>query len=477
MTPLRVPGALLGLDDVERVLERERLEVEAVGGVVVGRHGLRVAVEHHRLVARVGEGEAGVHAAVVELDALPDAVRPGAEDQHLLPAGVRDLVLVLVGGVVVRRRGLELGRAGVDGLERGAHAGRQPGRPHVGLGHRPQPRRAGRRRTRGAWPGARRGGPSPSKPISASAARSSTMARIWSRNHGSTLVRSASTSTVMPRRSAASSWNGRSGVPMAARLRSSSSSRSSSAASPGSQRQAEPAVLEAAHRLLERLGEGPADRHRLPHRLHRRAEDARRAGELLEGPARHLGDDVVDGRLEAGGRGPGDVVGDLVERVADRELGGDLGDREPGGLRRERRRTRHPRVHLDDDHVAVGGVEGELHVRPARLDADPADAREGGVAHQLVLDVAEGLGGRHRDRVARVDAHRVEVLDRADDHAVVRAIAHHLELVLLPPGDRPLDEDLVHRAGGEAVGGQARRTRRAWWRCRCPCRPGCRRAG
>ena len=45
------PGALaLGLDDLEDVLDGERLEVEPVGGVVVGRDGLRVAVDHDRLV-------------------------------------------------------------------------------------------------------------------------------------------------------------------------------------------------------------------------------------------------------------------------------------------------------------------------------------------------------------------------------------------------------------------------------------------
>ena len=260
----------------------------------------------------------------------------------------------------------------------------------------------------------------------------------------------------MPRRRAASSWKGRSGVPMAARPQQLLVVEVVEGCLARIARQAEPAVLQRAHRLLQRLREGAADRHRLPHRLHRRAEDARRAGELLEGPAGHLGDDVVDRRLEAGRRRPGDVVRDLVERVADRQLGGDLGDREAGGLRGERRRARHARVHLDDDHVAVGGVEGELHVRAARLHADPPDAREGGVAHPLVLDVAQRLGRRHRDRVAGVDAHRVEVLDRADDHAVVRPVAHDLELVLLPPGDRPLDEDLVHRAGGDAVGGQPR---------------------
>ena len=38
--------------DRQHVLERQRLEVEAVGGVVVGRDGLRIAVDHDRLEAR-----------------------------------------------------------------------------------------------------------------------------------------------------------------------------------------------------------------------------------------------------------------------------------------------------------------------------------------------------------------------------------------------------------------------------------------
>ena len=41
----------LVLDDVEHVLQRHRLEIEPVAGVVVGRHGLRVRVHEHDLVA------------------------------------------------------------------------------------------------------------------------------------------------------------------------------------------------------------------------------------------------------------------------------------------------------------------------------------------------------------------------------------------------------------------------------------------
>ena len=39
----------LDMEDLEHVLGRQRLEIEAVGRVVVGRHRLRVAVDHDRL--------------------------------------------------------------------------------------------------------------------------------------------------------------------------------------------------------------------------------------------------------------------------------------------------------------------------------------------------------------------------------------------------------------------------------------------
>ena len=76
---------LLDLDDPEHVFERQRLEVQAVGGVVVRGDGLRVAVDHHGVAPRCAHGHRGVHAAVVELDALADAVGTGAEDHDARP--------------------------------------------------------------------------------------------------------------------------------------------------------------------------------------------------------------------------------------------------------------------------------------------------------------------------------------------------------------------------------------------------------
>jgi hypothetical protein len=212
------------------------------------------------------------------------------------------------------------------------------------------------------------------------------------------------------------------------------------------------AVLQGAAGLLEGLGEGPADGHDLPDRLHPGGQLWVGPGELLEVEPGHLDDHVVQGRLEGGGGLAGDLVADLVQGEADGQLGGHLGDREPGGLGGQGRGARHPRVHLDHDPAAGPGVDGELDVGPAGLDPDGPQHGEGVVAHLLVLAVGQGHLGGDGDRVAGVDAHRVDVLDRADDHDVVVAVAHHLELELAPAEHRLLDQHLVDRAGGEPLG-------------------------
>ena len=161
------------------------------------------------------------------------------------------------------------------------------------------------------------------------------------------------------------------------------------------------AGLERAERLLHGFVEGAADGHRLADRLHRGGEQRLGAGELLEGEARDLGDDVVDGRLEGGGRDLGDVVVELVERVADGELGGDLGDGEAGGLGGQRRGARDARVHLDDDEAAGLGLDGELDVGAAGLDPDLAQHRDRGVAHHLVFLVGQRQRRGDGDRCRR----------------------------------------------------------------------------
>ena len=234
------PDGLLALEDGEHRLLVQRLEVEPVRGVVVGRDGLRVAVDHDRLVAERAEGLCRVHAAVVELDPLADAVRAGAEDDDAAAGLGRSLVALAARGVEVVRGRPDLAGAGVDAAV---------GDVALGPGCLQLPREPGMEVLR-------------------------------------------------------------------APLR---------------------VDLEPPARLPERLGEGAADTHRLADGLHLRAQRRVGAGELFERETRELDDDVVERGLEARGRRPCQVVRDLVERVADGELGGDLRDRVAGRLRRERR--------------------------------------------------------------------------------------------------------------------------------------------
>ena len=203
--------------------------------------------------------------------------------------------------------------------------------------------------------------------------------------------------------------------------------------------------------LEQRLAERPADAHRLADGLHLRSERRIGARELLEGEARELDDDVVERRLEAGRGRLREVVRDLVERVADGELRRDLRDRIARGLRGERGRPRDPRVHLDHAQLPCLAVARELDVRAAGLDPDCPNDRGGRVAKLLVGLVRERHLGRDGDRVAGVHAHRIEVLDRADDDDVVDAVAHDLELELVPAAHGLLDEDLADRGLREAA--------------------------
>ena len=126
------------VDDFKHVFERERLEVQPIGSVVVGGHRFRVAVDHDGLVAILAQRERGVHAAVIELDALTDAVRPATEHDDLFLLLGRGLALLLVGGVHVGRGRGKLGGATVDALVHRPHLERVPPAAHLLLAHRQQ---------------------------------------------------------------------------------------------------------------------------------------------------------------------------------------------------------------------------------------------------------------------------------------------------------------------------------------------------
>ena len=109
--------------------------------------------------------------------------------------------------------------------------------------------------------------------------------------------------------------------------------------------QVEEPRLERAHRLEQARLESAPDAHDLAGRLHLRGQRIVRVSEFVEGEAGHLGDDIVQRRLERCRRVG---KGDLVERHADADLRGDTRDRVTARLGRQRRGARDARIHLDE---------------------------------------------------------------------------------------------------------------------------------
>ena len=184
---------------------------------------------------------------------------------------------------------------------------------------------------------------------------------------------------------------------------------------------------------MQRFLKGATNRHHFTDRFHLGGQARIGLREFLEVEARHLGDDVINARLERSRGAPaGDLVLQFVEGVAHRQLGGHLGNRKTGGLGRQRRRAGNPRIHLDDHHLPVVRVNGELDVGAAGFDPDLAQHRQRGVAHDLIFLVRQRLRRGDGDGIAGMHAHRVQIFNRADDDAVVGAIPHHFHLEFLP---------------------------------------------
>ncbi len=333
------PTGLLALDHRQHVLEGQRLEVEAVGGVVVGRHRLRVAVDHHRLEAAARAGRRR-RARSSSRTRSPGRCGSGPEPRMTTlrrSLGV-GLVLLAEGGVEVGGLGRELGGAGVDPLVDPAHPVLGAGAPHRLRRWRPAGRRSARRRGRTAWRGPAAAAAREAASQQASSASSSTISRDLAQEPGiDARWPRPPPRTVHPWRRAAKTAHRRSQLGIAQPARQQHRVRHPALAGgqlPSSSSE-EIALISASWKLR-------ADRHHLADRLHAGAQGGPRARELLEGPARDLDHRVVEGGLEGGVGLAGDVVGDLVEGVADRQQGGDLGDREAGRLRGQRRATATP---------------------------------------------------------------------------------------------------------------------------------------
>ena len=227
-----------------------------------------------------------MHAAVVELDALADAVGPAAQHHDLAARGRLGLALLLVGGIQVGRLRRELRRAGVDALVHRTDAELEALVAHRGLA------------------GVEQIGEAPvGEPLAFEHAQGIRVdvgellvvqahlelddlldlreePRVDAREAVHLLERQAVLERIAD-------------VPDALGTRLAQLALDHLAVG-GALVEAVDADLQAAQRLLQRFLEGAADRHHLAHRLHLRGQAVVRLREFLEREARHLGDHVVD---------------------------------------------------------------------------------------------------------------------------------------------------------------------------------------
>ena len=104
---------LLLLVNGEHVFGGQRLKVQLVGRVVVGGNRFRVAVDDDSLKTELLQRYRGVHAAVVELDALANAVGAAAQDHDLAVVRCSRVVGRVVRAVII---GAVLGAKNVHGV-------------------------------------------------------------------------------------------------------------------------------------------------------------------------------------------------------------------------------------------------------------------------------------------------------------------------------------------------------------------------
>ena len=448
---------LFHLHDPQDILLGQGLEIQAVGGVVIRGDGFGVIVDDHHIVTQLAQGPDAVDAGIIELNALADADGPGAQHQHHRLAGpgmepgfaqgfrpgtqgasLFRIALsegqtqggLLIGGVEIRRLGVELRRAGIHhAIDRlGLGQLRPAGEPAQGpvrisqalalqiLGVR-QPASDGGLEIRQALQ-------LPEEEF----VYFGNFVNLVYRNSGLQGFEDGEQPMIVRPMQPLSQGGGVLGIPV----------------------QSVQADLRPADGLHQGHFEAGPDGHHFAGGLHLGSQSSGGGGEFIEGPFGHLHHHIVQRGLEAGAGLARDLVFDLVQGIAQGDAGGHLGDGISRGLGGQGGGAGHPGIDLDDRVLKALRIQGELAVAPAD-DAQGGDDIQRGGAEYLVLLVRQGQGRSHHHAVAGVNAYGVHILHGADGDDVADAVSHDLELDLLPPGYGFLDQHLSDGGEGQAA--------------------------
>ena len=163
--------------------------------------------------------------------------------------------------------------------------------------------------------------------------------------------------------------------------------------------------------------------------------------ELIKWKPGHLGDYIVQRRLK-GCRCVGDR--NLVQRHAHGNFGADSGDGIAAGLGCKCGGAGHTRIDFNQIVLEALRVQRKLYVTAA-LDLQCPNDLQGAVPEHMIFFVGQRLRGTYHDRVAGVDAHRIQIFHVADGDGGVIDIPHHLVFDFLKALDGFLHQHLMHR--------------------------------
>ena len=129
--------------------------------------------------------------------------------------------------------------------------------------------------------------------------------------------------------------------------------------------------------------------------------------EFFKCPARHLHHNIIKRWFKARAGVSDNIIAQFIKRVTNSKLGRNFGDWKTSGLAGQRAGAAHARIHFNNNHVAVGGVDRELHIAATGFNTHRAHNAERRVAHALIFLVAQRHDWRNGDAVAGVHAHGV----------------------------------------------------------------------
>ena len=209
------------------------------------------------------------------------------------------------------------------------------------------------------------------------------------------------------------------------------------------------AGFQGADGLLEGFLVGLTNGHDFAHGTHLSAQLVLDALELLKGPASELQNNVLavgNVLVQAAEL----AVGNLVQGQAGSQHSGNQGDGEAGCLGGQSGRTAGTGIDLDDDVAVVDGVMCPLNVAAADNLNGVNDAV--GLFLQAVDGfLSDGLHGGCAERVAGVHAHGVDVLDGAYGDHLALGVADYFEFQLFPAKDAFLNQNFGNRGGSQAT--------------------------